>query len=348
MQPHDVLFPILFWALAIYVCRPSMLEQEDWRDRRVLGTRVFVIGMAISLTIQAHPLGAIFDAAIGLNNISWFLGYSNAVVAVYAGASAIFIVRSKFLPKWLSVASVAALGVFVLIMPWLIATPEEFHNELPHSAPLLLLRGTLYAYVFLVAFACMRMFREWIKEETHPTGYLRGTILLFGFSAVLAFSLLRASSALVAFLVPAWEWNKFTLQASDLLLVTSIVAIFFGIAPVSWLRLPIRIANYIEQHRALRDLERLRHTLVAATGNVPWAQPAYADRWFNLPFVLYCACIDILDRRMLLQAQLNDGKTSSHEHERVAKLLEDLPDTPDWIELVQHLRRVAQNVKANE
>ncbi len=345
MQLHDALFPILFWAVTIYVCRPSMLRQEDWRDRRVLGTRVFAIAMAISLTIQAHPLAEIFDKELGLNNASWFLGYSNVVVSVYAGTSAIFIIRNKFLPKWLSVASLAALGVFVLLMPSLIATPEELHNELPRSLPLLLLRETLYIYFFLVAFACMLMFREWIKEETHPTGYLRGRILLFGFAAVLTFSLLRASSALVAFLVPEWEWNKITLRTSDLLLVTSVVAIVLGTAPVSWLRLPIRLANYLEQHRALRDLECLRRALVTATGNVPWAQPAYADRWFNLPFVLYCACIDILDRRMLLQTQLNDGTTAlTQEHARVAALLEQLPDTSDWVELVQHLRGVARKI----
>lgn len=139
--------------------------------------------------------------------------------------------------------------------------------------------------------------------------------------------------------------GELALKGSDLVLVFSMVTIVLGIAPLAWLRLPIKITNYVEQRRALRDLERVRHSLVTVTDHVPWAQPAYSDRWFNLPFVLYCACIDILDRRMLLQGQLKDGVDANNpEQARIAKLLEHLPDTPDWIELVQYLRGVAREI----
>ena len=345
MQLHDALFPILFWSLAIYLWRRSSWQKENWRDRRVLGARVFAICMAISLTIQAHPIGMYFDAALGLNNLSWVLGYSNAVVGVYAGTSAIVSVRKRVLPRWLSLVSIAALTAFVLLMPFLLAIAEEPHNQLPRSFPMLLLRETLYVFLLISAAFCFRTFRRWIQEEEHPTGRLRGSILIIAFGSAIFFAVLRGLSALIVYSMPEWSGYGIALRLSDSVLILCIVASVLGLAPVSWLRVPIQLAGYIEQHRALRDLERIRTALVLLTGRVRWAQPSYADRWFNLPFVLYCVCIDILDRRILLQAQLTEGTTVvTDEHRRIAKLLEELPDTPDWIDLVQHFRQVAREI----
>lgn len=345
MQFHDALFPILFWALVLYLFRPAKWRAEDLRDRRVFGTRVFALGMAISLTIQAHPIGAYFDAVLGLNNISWFFGYLNAVVAVFAGTSALVIARSRVFPNWLTATTMGTLVIFVLLVPALISTPEEYHSELPRSLPLLLLRETLYAYIFVVSLFCVRMFREWIAEEKHPTGQLRGSILLFAFCSIVVFAVVRGAAALIVYLIPHWEWYQVALKASDGMLVLCMLAVALGVAPVSWLRTPVQLLGYIEQHRSLRDLERIHRALVRVTGKVPWAQPSPAERWFNLPFVLYCACIDILDRRILLQAQLADERTTiTREHTRIAGLLNELPDTPDWVELVQYLRRVARQI----
>lgn len=345
MQFHDALFALLFWALVLYLFRPATLRDQDWRDRRVFGTRVFALGMAISLTIQAHPIGAYFDAVLGLNNLSWFFGYLNAIVAVYAGTTALVIARSKALPRWLTVASMGTLVIFIFLVPALISTREEFHNALPRSLPLLSLRETLYVYVLIISLFCARMFREWIAEEKHPTGQLRGSILLFAFCSIVVFALVRGLAALTVYLIPDWEWYELALKVSDGMLVLCMLAVALGVSPVSWLRTPVQLLGYIEQQRSLRDLERIHRALVRVTGKVPWAQPSPAERWFNLPFALYCACIDILDRRILLQAQLADeGTTITSEHTHIASLLNELPDTPDWVELVQYLRQVARQI----
>ncbi|MCC7163489.1 MAG: hypothetical protein IT331_13420 [Anaerolineae bacterium] len=269
MQFQDALFPILFWALVLYLFRPAAWRAEDWRDRRVFGARVFALGMAIALTIQAHPIGAYFDALVGVNNLSWFVGYLNAVVAVFAGTSALVIARSKMLPNWLAVVSVGTCVIFVFLVPALISTLEEYHNALPRSLPLLLLRETLYAYIFIISLFCVQLFREWTAEEKHPTGQLRGWILLFAFSSIVVFAVLRGSSALAVYFIPDWEWYDTALHLSDGVLVLCLLAVALGVAPVSWLRIPVRVLGYIEQHRSLRDLERIHRALVRVTGKVP-------------------------------------------------------------------------------
>ena len=310
-----------------------------------LGSRVFALCMAISLTLQAYPIGMLFDARLGLDNFSWALGYSNAVVAVYAGTAAIVSVRNKTLPSWLSLVSVGTLGVFVLLTPWLISVPEELHSDLPRSLPLLLLRETLYLYVFVIAYFCLRTFRQWTVGEAHPTGQLRGSILIFAFSSVIVFALIRGIAAGFAYFEPSWVGPIIAHRISDGILVLSILAIALGLMPVALMRVPVRIRNYVEQHRTLFALEHLRKTLVEMTGEVPWAQPSLTARVFNVTFVLYCACIDILDRRMLLQTQSCDGtRAVSAQRTRMLELLENLPDNSNWIELVKHLRHVARQV----
>lgn len=341
----DAALAALFWLLTFYLFRPSALRKERWSDRRAFGPRLLVLALAVSLSFQIDPLAAEFDALVGINNLSWLLAYGNAAVAAYAGLIAMVAMGKRPFPRWLNVVTLAILAAFLLLVPILASNPEEMHSRLPQSSALLIYRELLYVFLSVMTIFGMSIHREWLENEEFVTGKFRGGVLLAALSSGLAFFVLRGIASLFVYFNPDTPFYKPLLFTSNILVAAAICGLALAFGPRAIFQTPIRWVSYLQQLWALRDLEQLRNQLVAITGELPWPPPSRRDRWFNPPYALYCTLIDILDRLNLLRARMvrNDPKITPL-HRRIAAAFDELPNTGDWVELVQHLRQVGREL----
>jgi hypothetical protein len=113
-------------------------------------------------------------------------------------------------------------------------------------------------------------------------------------------------------------------------------------APRAWLQTIARIWIYVDQRLALFELERLRTQLVRVTSPLPWSRPTLIDVWSQPSYALYCTLIDILDRRSLLLGALQTGTVRRSLTPAVEYLLQDLPETSNWVEVLQHIRGITK------
>jgi hypothetical protein len=340
----DVILVVAFWVLVLFVLHPKASRDKDWRDRPTLGGRVLALCIAVSLSFQIDPLGAWFDSAVGVNNLSWLLGYLNAVVGIYAGVTGLLAVRDRKPPRWATLATVGAILTLFLLFPGFAAGPEELHNGLPSTVLSLLFRAALYVHATLLALFTIGIMRRWLEKEELPTGRLRFSSGIIACATGVLFFIMRGPTAFLTFLMPVPGWlNPSVIAISSGLIVVCLSGLFLTFSPVAWLRLPARWLVYIEQMLTLRDVERFRNQLVAVSGPIPWTQPSWLDRWLNTPYALYCTLIDILDRRILLQASLeNADSTVTSAHRELAGLLETIPDTTDWVEVLKHVHNLSR------
>lgn len=345
IQPTDVIVFGLAVALGVYLWHPSLLRRTGLRNRRSQSIRVFALLFAVSLLFQTEPLAARFDEIIGINNASWVVGYTNSIVAIYAGMLAIINVEKNQSPSWLNVLTIVVLAMHLVIAPSLFACPEQGHNELPTCAPALAIRESLYLYLMLVAIFGIRKFHEWFATEQSPTGRVRGRSLTFAFACGFIFCIIRGVAGIVNFSVPGSLIAEPALELGNYLLIGCAAGITVGLLPVASLRWPVLAAVYVEQQLTLLELERLQGRLRTTTGEMPWRQPSFRKRWTNVPHVLYCTEIDILDRHALLRARIarGDGRINSR-HRQLAARLDALPKTSGWVELAKYLRRVAREL----
>lgn len=346
MAWFDVLMALAFWALCISLHRGQRSWRSVLQDPRVIGARMFALCMALSLSFQIDPFARMLDRALGVNNLSWLIGYILAVCAVYAGIFSVMAVGAHTPPRWLTLLTVAIIAGFLILAPPLSQTAEELHDALPKSLPTLLLRELLYIYLLFVSALGFANFARWQLHETLPSGKLRNWLMMYGFAAGFGFCVLRGAASVLLYADPQWAEFELATTVSSVLLFSCMTALTFGLAPVSWLRLPVRAILYVKQRIALHNLEHVRDQLVPHTGVLPWTQPTNRERWFNVPYALYCTLIDILDRRTLLLARMTREGTSIEPKQReMVRVLQTLPETENWIELVRHFQEVARKVK---
>lgn len=346
MAWFDVLMALAFWALCFSLHRGSKSLRRVLQDPRVIGARMFALCIALSLSFQIDPFAGMLDRALGINNLSWLVGYVLAVCAVYAGIFSVTAVDARTPPRWLTVLTLAVIGGFLVLTPGLTRAAEELHDALPKSTPTLLLRELLYVYLLSISALGFTNFARWQLHEKLPSGKLRNWLMMYGFAAGFGFCVLRGAASVMLYADPQWTEFDLATTVSSALLFSCMAALTFGLAPVSWLRVPVRAILYAKQRIALHRLEQLRGHLAPYTGVLPWTQPTNRERWFNVPYALYCTLIDILDRRTLLLARLNREGVMAEPHQReLAMALQSLPDTENWIELVRHFQDVARKLE---
>ncbi len=342
----DLILTLGFWSVVLYLFRPSIIGQHDWRDKRVLGLRLLALFLAVSLSFQVDFLASKFDAWIGIPNLSWLLGYVPAIFAGYATAIALSAMANRSLPRWIGIATAITLVGFGLLFLGLRAGPELPHDQFPKTTTLLVFRELLYAYMFLAGACALVVLLDWQMKEKLPTGRLRGLLALISCSSGMLFLVLRGTASLVDFFLPGWSLEQSAFGTTGLLISLSIATMILCFVPLSWLQLPARGLIFLDQILTLRELRALRARLVAVTGAVLWSQPSSRESLRNPPYALYCTLIDILDRRMLLLASVRDKKENITEaHVKLAALLEVVPDTKDWAELLGYIRGVARQAE---
>ncbi len=86
-------------------------------------------------------------------------------------------------------------------------------------------------------------------------------------------------------------------------------------------------------------MERLRRELAKLTSPLPWAPATWEEYLLQPSYALYCTLIDILDRRSLLLARTQARSIGSIAPKKLNWLFAPLPDTGDWVDLLQYFRR---------
>jgi len=336
------LLALPFWALTFYLLRPSVLRQAEWRKPEGLLARLFTSSAALSLTLQADPVASWFDAAIGIQNLSWLLAYILAVTATYGGYSAWTHLRENHLPHRATVLAVGTILLLVLAFVPLAALPEISHAATFGTPSQVWFRVILYLFMGLMAIDALRVFKQFLQQEKLPTGRLRIGLLIGSLYSALGFALMRTLDGLALLFnwtspltAPVWS-------LADVLIAVCIVGFALSFVPLRWLRILARFFMYVEQQRTRRDLEALRRRLVELTAPPPWPQPKWRERWFEPSYAIYCVLIDILDRRSFLLAELQEANGRVVVPARLEPLLADLPETQDWVELLQHVRQIAR------
>ncbi len=342
----DQLLALPFWAITFYLLRPSILRQVEWRKPEGLLARLFTSTAALSLTLQIDPVARRFDQAIGVHNLSWLLAYLLGVTTTYCGFSAWTYLRENHLPRR---ATALAAGTGVLLV--LAFLPLATVPEIPHSGSFdtpaqVFFRVILYLFMGLMANEGLRVFKQFLEQEELPTGRLRIGLLIGSLYFALGFALVRMLDGIALLLNWTSPLTGPTWALGDFLLAVCILGFALAFAPLRWFRVLARFFMYIEQQRTRRDLEKLRLQLVRLTAPPPWPQPKWRDRWFQPSYAIYCILIDILDRRSFLLADLQNATGQAAVPAGLDPLLADLPETDDWIGLLQHVRQLARGVSS--
>ena len=232
------------------------------------------------------------------------------------------------------------IALYVLLFPLLAQEAEHLHDDFAPTWASLFFREISYVWLTLMAGEGLQMIRRYLQQEQLPTGHLRFTFLIIALRSLFAFAVVRGLTSLVVFFDPGWPSTHLALIGSDLILASSVLMFALFHAPRSWLRTIGRLWVYLDQQAAIRDLDRLRKQLVRMTSPLPWPPPTWRERWFQPSYALYCILIDILDRRSLLLSGGQIGTPSKPFSISVQNLLVELPETSDWIELLQYFRAI--------
>jgi hypothetical protein len=338
----DILISIAGWLATLYLFRPSAVRRSEWHKVASWLPRLFVLSLALSLSLQVDAWTPAIDSALHINNLSWLVGYMFAVVSGYSGEAGWGSVRHYLSSRRVAIICITTVAAFILLFPWLMQEPEQLHDAFATTAASLLFREISYVWLVLMAGEGHQMVSRYLQLEDQATGHFRFGLVIFGFRSLLAFAFVRGISSLVVFFDPNWSLARLALISSDLMLASCVLFFALFHAPRSWLAAIARIWTYLDQRLALHELEKLRTELVALTSPLPWSRPTRSEVWSQPSYALYCTLIDILDRRSLLLGAMQTGTWSEPLTPAVTRLLEELPETLDWVELLQHIRGIAK------
>ncbi len=241
--------------------------------------------------------------------------------------------------------TLVAFGTVVLLV--LAFRPLAGVPEIPHSASMdttaqLVFRVILYFFFGFMATEGLRVFQQFLRREELPTGRLRIGLLIGSLYFALSFTLLRTLNGLALIWNVAAPVAGITWAVANVSIAVCILGFALSFAPLRWFRALARVAIYLEQQATLRDLDKLRRQLVRYTAPLPWAQPKRRERWSQPSYAIYCILIDILDRRSLLLADPFAGDAPVGLPAELNLLLAELPETNDWIALMQYVRQIAR------
>ncbi len=331
---------LAFWVIALYLFRPRILHRPEWRQPRGLMLRLFMVNFALSLTLQIDPLAVSFDRAVGINNLSWLLGYLFCVAGSYCGLTLWVWLRGGTFPRRSAIFALITARLLVLFFPFLTENQEFLRTAIPSTYAQLFFWTLMSLFYVLMAREGERIVNDFLPNEQLPSGRVRLGLTLASFQAVRIFAVLRALAASSVLFDPLQPFARPALILGDLSISACIVCIVLGSSPIKWLQVGARLWIYLEQQQTCHALDRLRAQLVRVSAPIPWTAPSLRERLLQPSFALYCYLIDILDRRSLLLERIHRDRAIPLPR-GLMLLLEELPPTEDWVELLQYVRTTA-------
>ncbi len=338
----DALMALSFWIATFYLFRPGAIRRSEGTTLTGWLPRLFVLNAALSLSVQVDAWAPALDRTFQINNLSWFIGYVLAAIAGYCGLAGWGRVRRYLSLPRLTIITVVILSLYLLLFPALAGDPEQLHNDFAKTWNGLVFRETSYLWLVLMANEGLGMIRRYWRHETFSTGHVRLGLLILAFRCMLVFAVLRTLISAVVYVDPSWPLVQIALLGSHLIFAACVILFALAHAPLGWLRMAARAKVYLDQQLALRELVGLRRQLINITSPLPWPLPTWRESWLQPSYALYCNLMDILDRRSMLLAAIQTGSLNKPVTPTVNRLLGELPDTSDWVELLQHVRGIAK------
>jgi hypothetical protein len=328
---------LAMWCLTAYLFWPRT-RQRSWNQSEGLLIRLFAVNFALGLTVQVAPIAGALDQAVGVNNLSWFVAYALCIIGVYFGL-VLWLRTCKVSTRRGTLISIGTLLFLVLLFPALAAERETNHDTLFVTPTVLVYSTTVYLWVALTAREVIHAMRLLLSREELPTGQMRIAISMFAVNCGRAFVLVRSLILIVVFFYPHWSLAAQASAFSYALLALLGIGFALALMPLRFLSPAVRTWIYLEQQRTLLQMERLRRELAKLTSPLPWKPATWQEHLLQPSYALYCALIDVLDRRSLLLARTQTRSTVSSTPQRLNWLFAPLPDTEDWVDLLQYFRQ---------
>lgn len=328
---------LAMWCITVYLFWPRT-RQRPWNQSEGLLIRLFAVNFALGLTVQVAPIAEALDRVVGVNNLSWFVAYALCIIGVYFGL-VLWLRTCKVSTRRGTLISIGTLLLLVLLFPALAAERETNHGTLFVTPIVLAYSTTVYLWVALTAQEVIRAMRLLLSREELPTGQMRIAISMFAVNCGRAFALVRSLVLIVIFFYPNWSLASQASALSYMLLALLGIGFALALMPLRFLSPAVRVWLYLEQQRTLYQMERLRRELAKLTSPLPWTPATWKEHLLQPSYALYCALIDILDRRSLLLARTPARSTISSGPKKLNWLFAPLPDTEDWVELLQYFRQ---------
>ena len=325
------------WCLTVYLFWPRR-NQRTLNQSEGLLIRLFAINFSAGLTVQVNPIAEARDRLVGVNNLSWFVGYTLCILGAYFGLL-LWLRTSKLSIRRGTVISIGTLLLLVLLFPALAADQETSHDTLFIPSAALAYSTTVYLWVALTAQEVMAAMRRLRSQEELATGQLRIAIAMFAVNCGRAFVLVRSLILILVFFYPDWAWANSANSFSYTLLALLGIGFALALMPLRLLSPAARVWLFCEQQRTLYQMENLQRDLAKLTSPLPWAPATWKEHLLQPSYALYCTLIDILDRRSLLLAKTQGRSQAAIASTRLNWLFAPLPDTEDWVDLLQYFRR---------
>jgi hypothetical protein len=344
----DILLALSFWLAALYLFRPASIRRSGWNNLDEWLMRWFILAGALSLSFQVDAWAPSIDHLVGINNLTWLLGYVLTVVSGFCGLIGWGHARRYLSPRRIAFVCGGPIAIYMLLFPLLAQEAEHLHDDFAQTWPSLLFREISYLWMAVIAYEGIRMIHHYLRQEQLPTGHLRFGFLISALRCLFAFAVVRGLASFVVFFDPGWPFTHTALIGSDLILAGAVILFALFHAPMAWLRTIGRVGVYLDQQASIRELDRLRNQLVTMTSPLPWPPPTWRERWFQPSYSLYCILIDILDRRSLLLSGDQMVARTKRVPVSVQNLLFELPETPDWVEMLLYVRAIRKQHSHNE
>ncbi len=270
------------------------------------------------LLVLAGPIATRLDQWMGLNNFSWWLGYSLGMGACINVTRQMGLASDKPFHRkvnravlwigWLALAEMTVL-YFSRIRAnseWLARTPRT-HSELLFSL-------SFFFYGVLVSLHSFMPFWKSISREANP--YVRFRIRLGNSTFVLA---LLCFTAKTLYLILAFYWGGFEwvnrIALTSMLLTTAFW--FLSYLPLQWLPwlYESNPRHLYLRWRSLSDLEYLQNELSQLMTPVPSSEVMSTfARLRNLQRLTYRTTVAILDGKRYLDAYLETTPNSNQQN----------------------------------
>ena len=187
------------WCLTVYLFWPRR-NQRTLNQSEGLLIRLFAINFSAGLTVQVNPIAEARDRLVGVNNLSWFVGYTLCILGAYFGLL-LWLRTSKLSIRRGTVISIGTLLLLVLLFPALAADQETSHDTLFIPPAVLAFCTTVYLWVALTAQEVMAAMRRLRSQEELATGQLRIAIAMFAVNCGRAFVLVRSLILILVFFI---------------------------------------------------------------------------------------------------------------------------------------------------
>jgi hypothetical protein len=337
------------WAVVLF--RLPALYKEKGRNERVLKGWLYALCFASSATFQIDAVFVTFDGLVGVNNLAWLVSYVFLDLTIYYACALCW----RKAPRWAQAASISTIVLLAVLFPFGPgSSAERLDNVIPRNLPEMLYMGICYTYgtVMLVLIPARAFYRSYREEENALIRFRKGT-LFAGVLSAIGFFVLKSAVSLISFVFPSFRpFAPAGNRLASFAVMALIVLWPVSYAPFWFSRAISSAAEYLRAVGAVRDLRPIKAWL----DRYPLPVLPYRASWWarvtNPALHCYRLFVSILDGQRVLDAwfgrQAADASLSRaalQDLERLYRLLQSIPGSPDWDEVMDGYRMLGRRLR---